>query len=224
VGGDVDGFGGLEGTAAVDGLRGSLDVAGGSANGDCGEERGVARFVAIEIEVGVVGAVEEAEQDEGQRRKSGLRFRSEGRNAAQWLARNYGGGFDFEAGLIFDEGGNLDGGHGGVVAAENLAVNGAQLLGGCEIFLFVHNVPSHADDVFGPSLCGGEHFDDVFQGLAGLADEVAGGKFAGGVPTDHSTDEDGAALRLDGAGISFRARPASGLNDFHVFTSSELPT
>src|SRR3954463_2782373 len=94
-------------------------------------------------------------------------------NDSEGFRRNDGRRLDLHLRLRLDEGGDLNNRHRGVVAAHELAVDGADVAGALEVLVAVGDVPRQPHDVLGPAAGLGEHGEDILERAAHLADEIA---------------------------------------------------
>jgi NAD(P)-dependent dehydrogenase (short-subunit alcohol dehydrogenase family) len=123
---------------------------------------------------------------------------------------------DLDLGTVFEQCGNLDEGHGGVIRSDDVTVgltNGAACR---QILLLVGDVPGHARDVPRRGPCFGQHGDDVLQRLAHLTGEVVRLEAALGVPADLPGDEDVCAFGGDAVTVAAWLYPSGWLKNTHA--------
>ena len=105
-------------------------------------------------------------------------------------------------------------------AADDRAVDGADLGEARAIVRHVDDVPGHAHDMLGPRFVLGEDGERVEKHLPELADEIGRDDPLRLVPADHAGGEDEPADAGDAVRIAFGPRPAGRQQDLHARCSA----
>src|SRR5271166_3248106 len=98
-------------------------------------------------------------------------MRSGGRHMTE-LVRENRSRLYFDLGAIFDEGGDLHGGHRGKILSHDLPIDLSDLRQTLDIFALVEEIPDEVGDVLRPRAFASEDGRDVAQRLRDLFDEI----------------------------------------------------
>src|SRR5271170_4693866 len=134
-------------------------------------------------------------------------MRSGGRHIIR-LVRENRSRLDFDLSPIFDEGGDLHGGHRGKILSHDAAIDLPDLGQTIDVFALVDEVPDEVRDVLRPRAFAGEDGSDVAQRLRDLRDEIVALKPPLGVPADLARKEDRPTSRNDAVGVACGPGPA----------------
>ena len=122
-----------------------------------------------------------------------------------------GGDFDFDQGLVLDQGRDLNNTHGGKMLAHDVPINTAHFPKVLQVGAFVSDVPGHSGHVFRASLCRFQHGPDIEQRLPQLPEEIPALESPVGQPANLSAAKDVVlASGHNAIGITLRAGPAFG--------------